>query len=291
MRYAVLVTGPAGAGKSTFCASLMTHLHASRRTGHLVNLDPAAAPDSFEYAPTIDIKDLVSVEDVMSELGYGPNGGLVYCFEYLLQNMDWLEEEVGEYEDDYLIIDCPGQIELYTHHPFLSTLVKNLQRLGMRTSAVYLLESQFMEDKYKFFSGVLSAMSAMVNLEVPWINVMSKMDLVLPNPEEPAAGGRNGLRTRRNIARYLDPDPLLLAAPHGNGDEENSVNPRFHALNQALVQLIEDHPLVTFLPLDLTNPDSIENVLSHIDYTMQYGEDEEPKEPRDLDEGDFAEME
>ena len=46
-------------------------------------------------------------------------------------------------------------------------------------------------------------MSAMVNLEVPWINVMSKMDLVLPNPEEPAAGGRNGLRTRRNIARYI----------------------------------------------------------------------------------------
>ncbi|KAI0254266.1 ATP-binding protein Fet5 [Lactifluus subvellereus] len=291
MRYAVLVTGPAGAGKSTFCASLMTHLHTSRRTGHLVNLDPAAAPDSFEYAPSIDIKDLISVEDTMSELGYGPNGGLVYCFEYLLQNMDWLEEEVGEYEDDYLIIDCPGQIELYTHHPFLPTLVRNLQRLGMRTSAVYLLESQFMEDKYKFFSGVLSAMSAMVNLEIPWINVMSKMDLVLPNPEDPAAGGRNGLRTRRNIAQYLDPDPLLLAAPHGNGDEVNSVNPRFHALNQALVQLIEDHPLVTFLPLDLTNPNSIENVLSHIDHTMQYGEDEEPKEPRDLDEGDFAEME
>jgi len=81
MRYAVLVTGPAGAGKSTFCASFMTQLQASRRTGHLVNLDPAAAPDSFEYAPSIDIKDLISVEDVMSELGYGPNGGLVYCFE------------------------------------------------------------------------------------------------------------------------------------------------------------------------------------------------------------------
>ena len=41
---------------------------------------------------------------------------------------------------------------------------------------------------------------------------------------------------------------------------------------------IEDHPLVSFLPLDLTVPDSIETVLSHIDYTMQYGEDEEPKE-------------
>jgi GTPase SAR1 family protein len=83
MRYAVLVTGPAGAGKSTFCASIMTHLQSSRRTGHLVNLDPAAAPDSFEHTPSIDIKDLISVEDVMGELGYGPNGGLVYCFEYV----------------------------------------------------------------------------------------------------------------------------------------------------------------------------------------------------------------
>lgn len=35
---------------------------------------------------------------------------------------------------------------------------------------------------------------------------------------------------------------------------------------------------MTFLPLDLTNPNSVENVLSHIDLTMQYGEDEEPKE-------------
>ncbi len=73
-----------------------------------------------------------------------------------------------------------------------------------------------MEDKYKFFrsvdidslhgvliscSGVLSAMSAMVNLEIPWINIMSKMDLVTSNAEDPSGGARNGLRGRRNIAR------------------------------------------------------------------------------------------
>lgn len=81
MRYAVFVTGPAGAGKSTFSTAVMTHLQASKRTAHLVNLDPAASPDSFEYSPSIDIKDLISLADVMSELGYGPNGGLIYCFE------------------------------------------------------------------------------------------------------------------------------------------------------------------------------------------------------------------
>lgn len=216
----------------------------------------------------------------------------VWCIalsEYLLQNMDWLEEELGGFDDDYLVFDCPGQIELYTHHPFLPTLVQNLTRLGIRVCAVYLIESQFMEDKYKFFSGVLSAMSAMVNLEIPWINVMSKMDLVTANPDDESGGARNGLRQRKDIARYLDPDPFLLASRRGQ--EGNESNPRFHALNQAIVQLIEDHPLVSFLPLDLTNPDSIETVVSHIDYTMQYGEDEEPKEPHDLDEGDFQGLE
>ena len=77
-----------------------------------------------------------------------------------------------------------------------------------------------MEDKYKFFrhvslhellcraprlkpaisSGVMSAMSAMVNLEIPWINIMSKMDLVTANPDDPA-GGRNGIRAKKDIAR------------------------------------------------------------------------------------------
>lgn len=80
-RYAVLVTGPAGAGKSTFCASLMAHAHTLHRNLHLFNLDPAA--EHFEYEPTIDIRDLITLEDVMEEMDLGPNGGLIYCFEYV----------------------------------------------------------------------------------------------------------------------------------------------------------------------------------------------------------------
>jgi len=81
MRYAVFVTGPAGAGKSTFCAAAIRHLQTLKRTAHLVNLDPAVDPESFEFEPSIDIRNLIGLEDVMAELGYGPNGGLVYCFE------------------------------------------------------------------------------------------------------------------------------------------------------------------------------------------------------------------
>lgn len=27
--------------------------------------------------------------------------------------MDWLEEELGGFEDDYLLIDCPGKEEYF----------------------------------------------------------------------------------------------------------------------------------------------------------------------------------
>lgn len=38
----------------------------------------------------IDIRDLITLDDVMEELCLGPNGGLVYCMEYLIENIDWL---------------------------------------------------------------------------------------------------------------------------------------------------------------------------------------------------------
>jgi hypothetical protein len=49
------------------------------RTVHVVNLDPAA--EHFEYPVAIDIRDLISLADVIEELNYGPNGGLIYCME------------------------------------------------------------------------------------------------------------------------------------------------------------------------------------------------------------------
>ena len=50
-------------------------------------------------------------------------------------------------------------------------------------------------------SGVLSAMSAMVNLEIPWINIMSKMDLVIAKHSDEPGSARNGIRRKKDIAR------------------------------------------------------------------------------------------
>ena len=39
--------------------------------------------------PDIDIRELISSDDVMEELDFGPNGGLVYAMEYFCSNLDW----------------------------------------------------------------------------------------------------------------------------------------------------------------------------------------------------------
>ena len=64
----------------------------------MVNLDPAA--EQFDYEPLADVKDLIQVDDVMedSELKFGPNGGLVFCLEFLLENISWLEEALDSGE-------------------------------------------------------------------------------------------------------------------------------------------------------------------------------------------------
>ena len=139
-----------------------------------------------------------------------------------MNNMDWLDESIGDYEDDYIVIDCPGQIELYTHIPVLPRVAKHLQmHFGFRMCAVYLLESAFIVDRTKFLAGVMSAMSAMLLLEMPHINVLSKVDLI-----------RKQIR-RRELKKFLDPDAADILR-----EVNSETNPKFHLLNESLVQLV-----------------------------------------------------
>ena len=41
----------------------------------------------------------MTLEAVQEELGLGPNGGLLYCIDYLEKNLDWLEERLAPLEE------------------------------------------------------------------------------------------------------------------------------------------------------------------------------------------------
>lgn len=184
-----------------------------------MNLDPAA--DHFNYPVSIDIRELITVDDVMNELQYGPNGGLIYCMEYIVQNLDWLHEQLGDYEDDYLLIDCPGQIELYTHVPVMKKLIDAFKQWGYHLCAVYLIDAQFITDTAKFIAGMLLCLSAMVHLELPHVNVLSKMDLLGKHADDLA------------LEKFFDPSAEELVF-----DLNKNTPKRFRQLNKQISSLV-----------------------------------------------------
>lgn len=127
-----------------------------------------------------------------------------------------------------------------------------------------------MTDGAKFLSGTMSALSVMVNLELPHVNLLSKMDLLSKS-------------AKRQLDRFLDPDAYAILA-----DVETSggaFSEKYRKLTEAIARLIEDYSLVRFTPLNLKDNESISDVLITIDNVLQYGEDQDVK-TKDFEEAD-----
>jgi GPN-loop GTPase len=196
----------------------------------------------------------------MAELGFGPNGGLIYCMEYLMGNVEWLEEELGDFDDDYLLIDCPGQIELYSHQTLMRRFVSLLRdQLNYRVCCVYMLDAHFVSEATKLMSGTLACLSAMMLLETPHVNVLTKVDLLSP-------------KERALMKHRLAFDASLIA-----DKLDDEMGAQFASLNHAFATLIDDYNLVGYVPLNINDDDTVSTLLQQIDNALQYGDDVEPK--------------
>ena len=185
---------------------------------------------------------------------------LVVVVRYLLQNSDWLHEELDKSgEDDYVIIDCPGQIELYSHLPIMRNLVKEIEGWGFRCVCVYLIDALFVLDPSKFVSGCMLSLSCMMQLELPQVNVVTKCDVV----DKAAVQAVLELESTYN---YLN---------------DKNVPHNMQRLTSAISSVVDDYMMVGFVMLDPTEEESMDLVMFHTDHAIQYGEDLEPKEFQD----------
>lgn len=176
MVFGQVVIGPPGSGKTTYCDGMVQYLASVGREVAVVNLDPAN--DELPYDAAADIRDLISLEGAAQQCELGPNGALVYCLEYLEANMDWLEERVASLSGRYVLFDMPGQVELYTTHTCVRAVLQRLGGLGHRLTAVHLVDAHHCADPAKFISVLLVTLSTMVMLEMPQVNLLSKVDLI-----------------------------------------------------------------------------------------------------------------
>ncbi|KAA3476522.1 GPN-loop GTPase 2-like [Gossypium australe] len=106
--------------------------------------------------------------------------GLVYCMDYLEKNIDWLQSKLEPLlKDHYLLFDFPGQVELFFLHSNAKNVVmKLIKKLNLRLTAVHLVDAHLCSDPAKYVSALILSLSTMLHLELPHINVLSKIDLI-----------------------------------------------------------------------------------------------------------------
>jgi hypothetical protein len=182
-------------------------------------------------------------------------------------------------DDDYLILDCPGQIELYTHVPIMKRVIERIQEWGFDMVSVFLVDAAFLVDASKFLAGSLLSLSAMISLELPHINVLSKCDLMSSEEVDSILDQTSAIQLweRDQIRQSLIPENASDDERARQGQLEQRRRQRGR-LTDAISQLLDDYQMVGFVPLNIKDEDSLEHVLATVDHAIQYGEDAEVRE-------------
>ena len=86
---------------------------------------------SLPYTCDIDVRDYVDIVSIMQQYDLGPNGALIMAYDLIASKIDNIQNEVNRINQDYLIVDTPGQIELFAYRASGHFLVENLVLLGI----------------------------------------------------------------------------------------------------------------------------------------------------------------
>ena len=306
VRYGQIVVGPPGSGKTTFCNGMQQYLNAIGRHCLVVNLDPAnenLKDRESNYDTVLDVAtEVISASNVMEELDLGPNGALLYGMEYLEKHFDEVLEDMiikrlEEIENGlevenksncgiYLLFDVPGQVEVFTHCTFISSIVAKLTLRNVRLCSVQLIDAHHCVDPYKFIGSALLAMTTMIRLELPAVNVLSKIDLLKKNETilpfnldyftdvmdltrllDFIDGWDMDVSLKSSHAEWMD-DPEYQAAR--NKVRNGKFAQKHRKLQEQLCEVIDDFSLVSFLPLDIEDAESVGRVVAKVDKCNGY---------------------
>jgi len=142
-----------------------------------LNLDPGVK--TIPYSPDIDIRDYITLEEIMEEYELGPNGAMILTSDLMVNFLDDIKDEIDEYNPDWVIVDTAGQLELFAFRETGPLIASALGFGDVQRAVCFLFDSNFVLRPNGFISTLLLAASVQFRFKnISQINVLSKIDLI-----------------------------------------------------------------------------------------------------------------
>lgn len=247
----MVFAGTAGAGKSTMTGAMADWMQDNGYEPAIMNLDPGA--EQLAYDVDIDIRDWVKLQDVMSEYSLGPNGAQVAAADLVAVNMEKVLEPLEKLDADYLLVDTPGQLELFAYRQSGRVV---LEKLGMGEALlVFISDPAMCRTPSAFLSSSLLFSSINFRLQLPSVHVLSKTDVLTEEEFE------------RIMGWSQEEDSLYSDLQDENSMASKSLNLEiFRALQQLSAYS-------SIIPVSAKESEGLEDIYSTAQQVFEGGED------------------
>src|SRR5579859_3737918 len=162
-------TGTAGAGKTRLVQAYKSWMKSAGYDAITVNLDPGNEAEGFE--PDVDIREWVRLSDVMDEYALGPNGAQVAASDLIAIKIFEIKQAVAELKTDYVLVDTPGQVELFAFRESSRAIVEALS--GDRSTIAFLFDPALAKTASGFVSLLLLSATVEFRFRLPMVNLLS----------------------------------------------------------------------------------------------------------------------
>jgi len=171
---AIFIVGTAGAGKSLLTSRIFDYYTRNGAFVGILNLDPGV--ENLPYTCDVDVRNYVDIASIMRQYDLGPNGAMIIASDLIASKIEQIQSDVDNVNPDYLIVDTPGQMELFAYRTSGPFFVQNFN--AEQKIALFLYDGVLVTTPTNFVSVALLATSIKLRLNLPHINVLTKTDLI-----------------------------------------------------------------------------------------------------------------
>jgi GPN-loop GTPase len=204
----VFVTGTAGSGKSLLTHALKTWYINRTEDAIAVNLDPGVL--TLPYEPDVDVRDKIELQGLMEQYELGPNGALILAADLVATRLGEIQEEIDSFEAEHVIVDTPGQTELFAFRESGEFVVREMK--ADAKTLLFLLDPLLASSPSNFLSLMLLSASVGLRMKVPKITILTKTDIARGGVKKILDWSRDAKTFEDALAETRDSEQYVLSS-------------------------------------------------------------------------------